>query len=306
MVNKENILTTYFDGVTQKLQAEIDYIHKLIGHAGETGRANEQLLIDLLRKFLPKRFSIGCGIIIDKDGNRSKQIDVIVYDSYFHPEIFAQGTTILFPVDIVYLVIEIKTLMKKDTVAQAIDNIASVKKLNFIKGKTAFMRHEPPNTESVASFVLQDLSPPIGVIFGYRSDTRDENTFATWFESIKTLNNKEKFDMCYTLETTFFFISPSISPNPKNPNEFTQAIFNLIQDRNNIESNKNDEYTNPKNNRKYPIIDVGEHHHVVDPARGLLNFLSVLNDILKEKQIIQTGIIREYLPNELSNIFAFD
>src|SRR5690606_4877400 len=122
VTDKENILTTYFDGVTQRIQAEIDYINRLIGHAGETGKANEHLLSELLKKFLPKKYSIGSGIIIDKDGNRSKQIDIIIYDSQFHPELFAQGTAVLFPVDVVYMTIEIKTTLNKQLVEQAVEN----------------------------------------------------------------------------------------------------------------------------------------------------------------------------------------
>jgi RNA:NAD 2'-phosphotransferase (TPT1/KptA family) len=91
MPENDNLLTTYYDGVTKRLQIEFDLLNRLISHAGEKGRANENVLINLIVKFLPKRYSIGSGIIIDKDGNSSRQIDVIVYDSNFHPELFSQG-----------------------------------------------------------------------------------------------------------------------------------------------------------------------------------------------------------------------
>jgi hypothetical protein len=39
---------------------------------------------------------------MDKDGSCSKQIDIIIYDSDFHPELFSQGAASLFPVDVVY------------------------------------------------------------------------------------------------------------------------------------------------------------------------------------------------------------
>jgi hypothetical protein len=46
----------------------------------------------------------GTGIIIDSSGNKSEQVDIIIYDSQFHPELFAQGSTVLFPVDVVYMI----------------------------------------------------------------------------------------------------------------------------------------------------------------------------------------------------------
>ena len=109
MSQKDDILKTYYDGVTQRFQIEIDFLNKLIGHRGEVGRANENSLINLLTKFLPRKYSFGSGVIIDKEGNRSKQIDIIIYDSHFHPELFSQAATSLYPVDVVYMAIEVKT-----------------------------------------------------------------------------------------------------------------------------------------------------------------------------------------------------
>ncbi|MEO9363446.1 MAG: DUF6602 domain-containing protein [Nitrososphaera sp.] len=305
MIKENNILVTYFDGVTQRLQAEIDYINKLIGHRGETGKANEQLLVELLKKFLPKVYSIGSGIIIDKDGNRSKQIDIIVYDSQFHPELFAQGTAVIFPVDVVYMTIEVKTTLNKQSVEQAVENIASVKQLNFIPAKIVSLKHHEPGGEKAASMSMYDSSPPIGVIFGYTTETRNENTFAEWFaSSLNEKPNREKFDLAYVLETTFLYASPNISENSVKPNHYVQGVFTRLQDGKALEVQTSGEHTTE--GRKYPIIDVGEHHYVVDPARGFLNFLSSLNDILSEKQVIKTSIIKTYLPDQLSQIFQFD
>lgn len=167
MPENENLLTTYYDGVTKRLQIEIDLLNRLISHAGEKGRANENVLINLIVKFLPKRYSIGSGIIIDKDGKSSKQIDIIVYDSDFHPELFSQGAaTVLYPVDVVYMTIEVKTRMNKDEMEKSIENIASVKRLNFIKAPITKLV-ESPNTSELLSFTVGKTSSPLGVIFAF-------------------------------------------------------------------------------------------------------------------------------------------
>lgn len=63
-------------------------------------------------KFLPKKYSIGSGIVIDRNGGGG-----------FHPELSSQGSGYLYPVDVVYMIIEIKTTMNKDKMNEAIENI---------------------------------------------------------------------------------------------------------------------------------------------------------------------------------------
>jgi hypothetical protein len=160
-VSEKNILSTYFYGITKRLEIEIDYINEVIGHSGEKGTANEILLRNLLLKFLLKKYSIGSGIVIDRNGGRSNQIDVVIYDSYFHPELFSQGY--LYPVYVVYMVIEIKTTMNKDKMKEAVENIRSVKRLDFINSEVLSL--------SGRHLEIQPTSPPLGVIFGFKSDT---------------------------------------------------------------------------------------------------------------------------------------
>jgi hypothetical protein len=299
---KENILKTYYDGVVQKIQAEIDYINRLIGHKGETGRSNERILVDLLLKFLPKRYSVGSGIIIDKDGNRSRQIDVIIYDAHFHPELFAQGTTILFPVDIVYMTIEVKTTFNKETIRQSIENIASVKQLKYIQREIVSLDHHEPETGHVASISKQPTSSPIGIIFGYNSETTNFNTYVSWLEPIQKMNKTEIFDFIYTLENTFFHGFEDIS----NKSKLVKGIFCLQDKGKCVECNESKKYENKTNGRAYPVVEVGEKHYVIDPALGFLHFLSLINDILSMKHVIQTSIIRQYLGTDLSNAFILD
>ena len=76
----------------------------------ERGEANEVLLTDLLIKFLPKKYSVVMGIVVDRNGRPSRQVDINVYDSHFHPDLFSQISTVLYPVDVVYMTIELKSL----------------------------------------------------------------------------------------------------------------------------------------------------------------------------------------------------
>jgi hypothetical protein len=255
MSGDENVLKVYFDGVTQRIQAEIDYLNNLIGHSGEKGYANEQLLINLLTKFLPKRYSIGSGILIDSKGNRSRQVDIIVYDSYFHPELFAQGATVLFPVDVVYMVIEVKTLLNKNTMTEAIDNIASVKRLNFIPATNALVDSSKLTPDGQGPFVkLEKTRPPIGVIFGYKADTRAFNTYGSWVEYMLRFSKREMPELIYTLETTFYHLFPCVDSK----NEIQKGIYHLHMGDNKVIEAEPPDYKNPVDSRIYPVIQAGE------------------------------------------------
>lgn len=204
----DNFLTAYYEGITQRLQIEIDFLNRLITHKGEFGRANESLLINLLVKFLPKKYNVGSGIIIDKDGNHSRQIDIIIYDSYFHPEIFSQGAAAsLYPVDAVYMAIEVKTTITKNSMEEAIENIESVKKLHYIESPiNEFI--ESPAEERVISINMGRTSPPLGVIFGFNCDTSSFETFESWIDTYMHRNQIQPinlFDLCYVLRYTFSY-----------------------------------------------------------------------------------------------------
>jgi hypothetical protein len=302
MPNDETILKTYFDGVTKRIQAEIDYVNSLIGHAGETGRANEKILVDLLVKFLPKQYSIGSGIVIDRNGGRSKQVDVIVYDSYFHPELFAQGSTVLYPVDTVYLACEVKTVLNKQTTQEAIENIASVKRLRFIESQVVGWKHPEPGTGTAASSTVQKTSPPLGVIFGFKTDTVNFNTYAPWLEPINHMPQNEIFDLIYSLNTTFFHVFEDLTGKK----QISKGMYCRLRSGRCIEAEKSGVYRDEEDGQTYPVIEAGEKRYVVDPARGFLNFLSAVNDMLALKQITRTSIMKAYLTKEMSNAFMFD
>ena len=70
------ILRQYFQGITQRMRAEVDGINSAYKHQASKGQGNEQALRELLSQFLPKRYGIGTGIVIDHKGNNSRQCDI--------------------------------------------------------------------------------------------------------------------------------------------------------------------------------------------------------------------------------------
>lgn len=166
-----NVIHSYFMGLTKQIQAELEYMNDIIEHMGEKGRANERIIRDMLIKFLPKKYHIGSGIIIDREGNSSKQCDIIIYDKEYHPDFFGQRSTVLYPVDAVYASIEVKTKLDQKEIKNAIENIISVKSLNLI-----------PEHISISGSKSVGPTPPLGIIFAYDTDIKKAETIKLNFE----------------------------------------------------------------------------------------------------------------------------
>jgi hypothetical protein len=98
-------------------------------HPGEVGDNAELHWIEMLRCFLPRRYSVGKAFIIDVNGNVSDQIDVVVYDQQYSPQIFRRDDTVYLPAESVYAVFEAKQELTKSYVEYAADKLASVRRL---------------------------------------------------------------------------------------------------------------------------------------------------------------------------------
>jgi hypothetical protein len=101
-----------------------------IQHNPTKGTLRENLLINFFRKIIPQKLSINSGIICDAKGNSSTQIDFIVFDNTYLPNIVLSNSIVMTPVESVYLIAEIKsTLRKRD-----LDQISNArKKMNSLE-----------------------------------------------------------------------------------------------------------------------------------------------------------------------------
>lgn len=86
---------------------------KRIEHNPTKGRAREYSVIEnFLQPYLPSRYSIGSGIIIDANNNSSKQQDLVVYDEFFTPVLKSMDSESLFFPESVYAVFEVKSTLR--------------------------------------------------------------------------------------------------------------------------------------------------------------------------------------------------
>lgn len=127
-------LKEVFDEVSNQMKSDFAKAQKAFSHSGLKGDANEETVKNFLRQYLPKTLDITTGMLVDSEGNKSRQLDIIICDSAKTPIFYQSGETRVIPVECVYAVIEVKAFLDKTELEKAYQNMQSVKALK----KTAY------------------------------------------------------------------------------------------------------------------------------------------------------------------------
>jgi hypothetical protein len=111
---------------TARLQAA----QQIIRHNPTRGSAAESALRTLLREFLPLRCGIGSGFLLDPNGTQSQQLDIIVFDQLDSAPLYRDGDLVIVSPKSAYLVLEVKSILNREDLKDAVENVASAKRLN--------------------------------------------------------------------------------------------------------------------------------------------------------------------------------
>lgn len=113
-----------------------DVEHKLatarqsFAHPGTKGDASEEVWLEMLREYLPRRYSATKAHVVDSHGTFSQQIDVVIFDRQYSPFIFKfQGQEIV-PAESVYGIFEAKQTVNAVLVKYAQEKAATVRRLH--------------------------------------------------------------------------------------------------------------------------------------------------------------------------------
>ncbi|MEW6493468.1 MAG: DUF6602 domain-containing protein [Cyanobacteriota bacterium] len=290
-----NILEQYYRGITQKLRSEVDLINSLFQHQGLKGEGNEIILRELLKNFIPKKYSIGTGVVIDRKGNQSRQCDIIIYDNFLYPSFLSLSTVHLFPVEIVYATIEVKTTLNTKSAKEALENIASVRKLGVISDKWYHLSEG----ESV-SMIERTPSPPIGYVFAYSSKTPKFETFKNWFIPPPEANFLDFPFLVGCLDqglVRFTSLIPQIGVKP-DAMAFPLRISGKVW-----EVHKRCKHIDHEG-LFYPVKQIEGKYYAIDQSNVLLNFIFQLNQILISQRLNPSIQFAEhYFPDSMKQCF---
>jgi len=102
---------------------------RVFEHGTSQGTASEQQWLELLEAYLPKRYRAAPGFVINAEGRRSRQIDIVIYDELGSPPLFPHAAGVHLPVESVYGVFEVKPVMTRSWLVDAGEKAASVREL---------------------------------------------------------------------------------------------------------------------------------------------------------------------------------
>ena len=119
------------EGTIRQLETEAKYFSSLTRHGGEKGRLNESHLMRTLRRYLPAKFGLGTGFIVSGGENpqRSRQCDIIIYDAVNNAPFFHSDAWQIYPIEMVYCVIEVKTTLNGREMDSAMTHCASLRQM---------------------------------------------------------------------------------------------------------------------------------------------------------------------------------
>ena len=123
-------LKQIFIDVQAGLEHDLRRASRGIVHPGTKGDIHEDSWIVLLRNYLPNRYAVDKGIVIDSKGEVSDQIDVVIYDPQYTPLLYVQQQHKYIPIEAVYAVFECKPEINSATLKYAGAKVASVRKLH--------------------------------------------------------------------------------------------------------------------------------------------------------------------------------
>lgn len=100
-----------------------------IVHSGDRGEVNEQYFIEVLRNYLPNRYTVHKATILDSDGQVSDSIDVVVHDRQYTPTLLDSESHRYIPAEAVYAIFECKPKIDKAYLEYAGTKAESVRRL---------------------------------------------------------------------------------------------------------------------------------------------------------------------------------
>lgn len=286
-------ISKHYKRRVEQILSRFEGIRELIEHQASKGTRVEKEIRQFLIDFLPEMYRYSSGTVIDNSGSecdRSKQEDILIIDKFFNPKLFIDEEPSIYPVDVIYCGIEIKTSLNEAELFTAVKNIESLKKLKFIEDKVTYNKGN--------SIVVSNTNAPIGIIFAFDTKFKSSSTLLNHYNNaINDVAPEHRPNLLCILNRGIIGISQNNKP--------AIEIFGLIgQDQfgNTGEiSTKSADLYYQSGAFNYPKMLVEKDYIVIDPSRTMLGFLQHLIDLLLTKVIIsKTNILNHYIPQHMN------
>lgn len=154
-------LTTLLASLHDDIEGQLQRVRASVGHSGSKGDASENVWVDFLSAYLPKRYQAAKAFVVDSHDQFSQQIDVVVFDRQYSPFIFDYKGQKVIPAESVYAVFEAKQSVNAGMVKYAAEKVASVRRLH---------RTTLPIPHAGGEYPPKPLIPILGGVLAFESD----------------------------------------------------------------------------------------------------------------------------------------
>ena len=184
-------LTETYSVMQEKMLASLKCSGTAFSHSTQKGNASEADWIAFLQTYLPKRYAVTKGKVIDYTGRQSEQIDIIIYDAqYTHIVFNSASNEPLVTAESVYAAIEVKQTLNAFNIQYAGEKGASVRKLN---------RTSAPIIHAGGSHPPKELHNILTGLFTTKSGWSASNTQSKALEYMMKLDGKRNLDIICSL-----------------------------------------------------------------------------------------------------------
>lgn len=224
-VNGKNFLRSAFAAEQEVLSTQLKLSSESITHDGILGDVNEKYFIEVLRKYLPKRYAIDNAIIIDSNGSTSHQIDIVIYDPQYTPTLLDQHNHRFIPAESVYAVFEVKPTINKRYLEYAAEKAESVRALE---------RTSVPITHVGGQPVAKELFPIVSGIVATSIDWTEGFSSQAFIQSHGALTDTKVLNCGLSVGGGCFdLFEGKLHVGPTN-NSLSFFIFRLLQKLNGL------------------------------------------------------------------------
>jgi len=163
----KNRLNEVYAGLQARLQGELNSSRTVVDHAGAKGAETEANWLDMLQRHLPHRYQAERAFVADAQGHQSEQIDIVIYDRQYTPELYNVAGQKVIPAEGVYAALEVKQALNKGNVEYAGGKVSSVRNLGRTSAPIVHAggEHKPRPLTPILGGILataSDWNPPFG------------------------------------------------------------------------------------------------------------------------------------------------
>lgn len=132
-------------------------------HPGEFGTYRENICKDFIRPFIPGKFDISSGFLMSTQNEISTQCDIVIYDKDSTPLIQNNELQRFFPHETVCAIGEVKSVLKKKDLLDALLKLAKIKKIRLTNGTNTILHRD----RAISHLPLSPAKLPYDNIFSF-------------------------------------------------------------------------------------------------------------------------------------------